>query len=54
MAELGVLPHVVEAVLNHLSGHKAGVAGFYNRAAYTNEKRVALNCWAEHLARLEG
>ena len=27
MAELGVLPHVIEACLNHLSGHKKGVAG---------------------------
>jgi hypothetical protein len=27
MAELGVLPHIVEAILNHVSGHKAGVAG---------------------------
>ena len=24
---LGILPHVVEAILNHVSGHKAGVAG---------------------------
>jgi integrase len=32
MAELGVAPHIVEAVLNHVSGHKAGVAGVYNRA----------------------
>src|SRR5262249_44184762 len=30
MAELGVLPHIVEAVLNHVSGHKGGVAGVYN------------------------
>ena len=33
MAELGVLPHVIEAVVNHISGHKGGVAGVYNRAA---------------------
>ena len=32
MADLGVLPHVIEAVLNHISGHKAGVAGIYNRS----------------------
>ena len=31
MADLGVQPHLVEAVLNHVSGHKAGVAGIYNR-----------------------
>jgi integrase len=50
MAELGVLPHIVEAVLNHVSGHKAGVAGIYNRATYEQEKRKALNLWAEHLS----
>jgi integrase len=49
MIELGVLPHVVEAVLNHISGHKAGVAGVYNRAAYTAEKRQALDLWAAHV-----
>ena len=27
MAEIGISPHVVEAVLNHISGHKAGIAG---------------------------
>jgi integrase len=32
LADLGTLPHVVEAVLNHISGHKAGVSGVYNRA----------------------
>src|SRR5262249_44151720 len=31
---LGVLPHVIEAILNHVSGHKAGVAGIYNRSTY--------------------
>ncbi|WP_082557821.1 site-specific integrase [Methylobacterium sp. Leaf361] len=40
---LKVLPHVVEAVLNHISGHKAGVAGIYNRAVYATEKREALD-----------
>jgi integrase len=55
MAELGVQPHIVEAVLNHVSGAKAGVAGIYNRAAYDKEKRAALDLWAEHvLAVAEG
>jgi integrase len=49
MAELGVQPHIIEAVLNHVSGHKGGVAGIYNRATYDKEKREALNLWAEHL-----
>jgi integrase len=52
MAELGVLPHVVEAVLNHISGHKKGVAGTYNRAVYANEKRIALDMWGQHVMRL--
>jgi integrase len=50
MADIGVLPHIVEAVLNHVSGHKAGVAGVYNRAEYGEPKRVALQRWAERLA----
>jgi hypothetical protein len=52
MADLGVLPHVVEAVLNHISGHKAGVAGVYNRSSYAAEKRAALELWASHVAGL--
>jgi integrase len=52
MADLGVQPHIIEAVLNHVSGHKAGVAGIYNRAAYDKEKREALNLWAEHVSAL--
>jgi integrase len=52
MAELGTLPHVIEAVLNHLSGHQAGVAGIYNRASYSMEKREALDQWASHVTRL--
>ena len=49
MAELGVLPHIVEAVLNHVSGHKSGVAGIYNHARYDDEMRVALERWAGHV-----
>ena len=52
MADLGVLPHVVEAVLNHVSGSKAGVAGIYNRASYASEKRDALDRWASHVLSL--
>ena len=41
-------PHVIEAILNHISGHsKGGVAGVYNRASYEVQKRAALNHWAE-------
>jgi integrase len=50
MAErLGIQPHVIEAVLNHVGGAKAGVAGIYNRASYSKEKREALDLWARHV-----
>jgi integrase len=49
MAELGVLPHIIEAILSHVSGHKAGVAGIYNRAKYIDDMREALVKWADHV-----
>jgi integrase len=49
MVDLGVQPHVIEAVLNHVSGHKAGVAGIYNRSTCAAEKRAALQLWASHI-----
>jgi hypothetical protein len=52
MADLGIQPHVIEAVLNHISGHKAGVAGIYNRASYAAEKRQALDTLAAHIEAL--
>jgi integrase len=47
--DLGTSPHIVEAILNHVSGHKAGVAGTYNYARYIKEKTAALTRWADHL-----
>ncbi len=49
MADIGIAPHIIEAVLNHVSGHKHGVAGIYNRATYEPQKQRALDVWAEHL-----
>jgi integrase len=49
MAEIGIAPHIVEAVLNHVSGARASVAGTYNRAAYGPEKKAALERWAAHV-----
>jgi integrase len=49
MAEIGIQPHIVEAVLNHASGHKSGIAGIYNKATYENEMRAALAMWADHV-----
>jgi integrase len=52
MADIGVQPHVIEAVLNHYGGHRAGVAGVYNRSPYEREMRAALALWAEHVRAL--
>jgi integrase len=49
MAEIGIEPHYVEAVLNHASGHKDGVAGTYNRAKYAQQIKTALAMWADHV-----
>jgi integrase len=49
LAALEVPPHIVECVLNHVSGFRAGVSGVYNRNPYELEKRRALNLWADHL-----
>ena len=37
MCDLGVAPHIVEQILKHAGGHKAGVAGTYNRSSYESE-----------------
>lgn len=52
MAEIGLEPHIIEAVVNHVSGHKGGIAGVYNRATYLPEKRAALQRWADHVERV--
>jgi integrase len=47
---LSIPPHVVEAVVNHVSGPaKRGVAGVYNRALYLDERRNALCRWASYI-----
>lgn len=49
---LGIPIEVTEAVLNHISGTRSGVAGIYNRYKYEPEKRGALERWDSHLAAL--
>ena len=49
---LGIPIEVTEAVLNHISGTRAGVAGIYNRYKYEPEKRAALEAWDQQLQEL--
>jgi integrase len=54
LGNLRVPPHVIETVLNHRGGHKAGVAGTYNYSAYPEEVREALEKWAGHIGEIVG
>lgn len=50
LQRLGVRFEVTEAVLNHVSGARSGVAGIYQRHDWKEEKRSALEAWARHVA----
>jgi integrase len=55
LQRLGVRLEVTEAVLNHVSGSRAGIVGIYQRHDWRDEKRTALDAWGEHvMAIVEG
>ena len=41
---------VTEAVLNHVSGSRAGIVAIYQRYDYAPEKRAALNAWGSRVS----
>jgi integrase len=49
LQRLGVALPVIEAVLGHISGSRAGVVGIYQRHTFDDEKRAALDAWATRL-----
>jgi integrase len=49
MAKLGILPHVAEAVLNHLPPKIVRTYAPTEQDIYAKEKREALDMWAHHL-----
>jgi integrase len=49
LQRLGVRLEVTEAVLNHVSGSRAGVVGVYQRHTWADEKRAALTAWAKRV-----
>ncbi len=49
---LGVRLEVTEAVLNHVSGSRAGIVGIYQRHDYAAEKRAALDAWGAHVLKV--
>jgi integrase len=52
MARLGVNLPVIERALNHVSGSFAGIVGVYQRHEFAEEKREALQQWADYIERL--
>ena len=52
MQRLGVRFEVTEAILNHISGARGGVAGIYQRHDWKDEKRAALQAWGAHVSAL--
>jgi integrase len=45
MAALAFPPHVVERVLNHVSGTQSGLVGVYQRHNYRPERKAAITAW---------
>jgi integrase len=52
MARLNIAPHVVDKILNHVSGTIRGVAAVYNRFEYLDERRAALEAWGQYVTGL--
>ena len=52
MGEIGIAPHVVDRILNHVSGTIRGVAAVYNRHAYLEERKAALDAWSRYVESL--
>jgi integrase len=49
MARLNIAPHVVDKILNHVSGTIRGVAAVYNRHSYIPERDAALDAWSRYV-----
>ena len=52
LARLGIALPVIEKVINHTSGSFAGVVAVYQRHSFTDEKKRALQAWADHVSGL--
>ena len=54
MARLGINLPVIEKALNHSSGSFAGIVAVYQRQSFADEKRKALDAWADLVVSLVG
>lgn len=54
LQRLGTRLEVTEAIMNHVSGSRAGIVGVYQRHSWSEEKRAALDSWGAYVERLTG
>ena len=53
MAEMGIAPHTISLVLNHVSARQGTITGkVYVQYSYDREKREALTAWGARLERI--
>jgi integrase len=52
LGDIGIEPHIIEEILHHYDGHRAGTAGIYNRSAYLTAVKTALTRWSDYVAAL--
>jgi integrase len=52
LQRVGIALQVTEAVLGHVAGSRAGVAGIYRRYDHADKKRAALDAWGRHVESL--
>ena len=52
LQRLGFNLQIIELVLGHVSGSRAGIVGVYQRYKFDDEKRAALDAWAKHVGGL--
>ena len=55
MAELGISPHTISLVLNHISARTGNItSAVYVKYSYDKEKREALEIWGRRLEEILG
>ncbi len=52
LQRFGARLEVIESILGHVSGSRAGIVGIYQRHSFEPEARIALDRWGEHVAAL--
>lgn len=52
LQRLGARLEVIETILGHVSGSRAGVVGIYQRHRFENEAQAALQTWGHHVTSL--